>query len=501
MPNQKHIVIAGSGTAGLTSALIIKQTFPHYNISLIHSDNNPIIGVGEGSTEHWRWFQDFVNIDVHEMIKHADITHKYGIKFDGWTSSVPSYFHSISGQGLLSNDFYGTYAYCLENDLLLTNIFSWKGIIKDNIVLNIDKEGNNISHYGTNQYHFDTMKTNSYLKNLCSHRGINLLQGDIEKVIFSDNGFIRGLKISTIEQVINGDFFLDCTGFARVLMGRMQNQEFNSYSEYLPCDSALVFQTPLDEYGKIHPYTIAKRMTAGWMWEIPTQSRRGNGYVFSSKYITEEEALEEARSITGEEIDEYRVLKFKTGYWNKTWQKNCVAIGLSSGFIEPLEATSISISIQQARLLCSYLSTFNETSSAMIDEYHRIVDSIMENCVSMISLHYTCDVEDSQMWIDQKKMRKPQLLQDLLNLWREKLPQNHDIRSTGFELFHGPHFWHVAQGQGLLDKEIASIQLDAYGSRPDSISHLNANSQRTISIKEVDHAEELRKVRNPSSKS
>lgn len=501
MPNQKRIVIAGAGTAGLTSALIFRRTFPSYEITLVHSDKNPIIGVGEGSTEHWRWFQDYVGIDVHDMIRYADVTHKYGIKFEDWTSHTPSYFHSVSGSGLVSNNFYGTYAFCLENDLLLTNTFSWKGIIKDKVILTVDEEGVDKTHYGTNQYHFDTHKLNLYLKNFCSLNGINIVYGEIEKVLKDERGYISGLKISSLKSSLPGDFFIDSTGFQRVLMKTMQNQEYTSYEKYLPCDSALVFQTPLDEYGKIHPYTIAKRMNAGWMWEIPTQSRRGNGYVFSSKHISKEEALQEASDKIGMEIEDYRFIDFKTGYWNKTWQKNCVAIGLSSGFIEPLEATSISISIQQAKLLCSYIPTFDNDSSVMVDEYHRVVDSIMENCVSMIALHYVCDKEDTPMWAEQKAKEKPQLLKQLLDLWKVKTPENHDVQTIGFELFHAPHFWHVAQGQGVLSKEAASIQLDAHGSRPSSIDHLNNLASHQISLREVDHAEQLKKTRDPISES
>lgn len=503
MPNQKNIVIAGAGTSGLTTALILKKTFPFYNVSIVFSKDAPIIGVGEGSTEHWRWFQDYVGINVHDMIKYADITHKYGIKFEGWNSKNSSYFHSISGSGLVANDFYGTYTYCIENDLLLTNTFSWRGIIKDKIVLNIDEEGNNKSHYGTNQYHFDTHKLNDYLKNFCSNFGINLIEGNIDKVIKNESGYVTGLKVSSFDHPIPGDFFIDCTGFARVIMSGMQNQEFVSYKDFLPCDSALVFQTPLDEYGKIHPYTIAKRMNAGWMWEIPTQSRRGNGYVFSSKYITDEQAISEASEKLGIDIEDYRILRFKTGYWKETWQKNCVSIGLSSGFIEPLEATSISVSIQQAKLLCSYISSFGKvdhySDEVMMSEYHRVIDSIMENCVSMISLHYICDIQDTDMWRDQSKAPIPRLLSKLVRLWNTKMPQAHDINTTGFELFYVPHFWHVAQGQNTLNKEVASVQLDAYGSRPSSINHINELTAHLLAQKEVDHAEELRACANSDS--
>ena len=125
----------------------------------------------------------------------------------------------------------------------------------------------------------------------------------------------------------------------------------------------------------------------------------------------------------------------------------------------------------------------------------------MENCVSMIALHYVCDKEDTPMWAEQKTKEKPQLLKQLLDLWKMKTPENHDIQTIGFELFHAPHFWHVAQGQGVLSKEAASIQLDAHGSRPSSIDHLNNLASHQISLREVDHAEQLKKTRDPISES
>lgn len=496
MPNQKSIIVAGAGTAGLTSALIIKNTFPHYDVKIVYSDKIGIVGVGEGSTEHWRWFQEYCGIHPDEMVKYCDITHKYGIKFEGWTTHTPSYIHSVATTGVSALSFLASYNLMLENNKLLTNTLSWRGLLQDNILDQQDEDGIDRSHFGTNQYHFDTFKLNSFLKQRCDIAGIGLIEGEIQKVNLDSHGYISNIKISSINSLLSADLYVDASGFSRVLSSKMNNIEFNSFRKYLPCDSAIVFQTDSDPSGKIHPYTRAIAMNAGWMWEIPTQSRRGNGYVFSSDYISEEEALREAEEFHGIKIDNHRLINYRSGYYSAAWQKNCVAIGLSNNFIEPLEATTISIGIQQAKLLCSYLPTWTNSSKYIETEYNRIHKSIMENAVSMIALHYMSDREDTPMWRDQKKAEKPQLLKRLLNIWSERLPESHDIDFSGFELFAIPHLWHVAQGQGVLNPDLASVALDAYGSRLPVVENLNNLMSGYLSAKVIDHAEALARTKN-----
>jgi len=499
--DQKHIVIAGAGTSGLTTAIILKKTFPLYDITVCFSEKSPIIGVGEGSTEHWRWFQDFVGINVDDMIKFAGVTHKYGIMFEGWNNHTPKYIHSVSGTGIKRNSFYATYSFLLENEILLTNSLSWKGMIEDQVIDGISEDDTepDKTHLGTNQYHFDTFLLNKYLKNFANNMGIRFVEGEIESVNKGSNGHIKYIKVNGFDSKISGDFFIDATGFARVLSSKMQNVEFNSFSEYLPCDTALVFQTDKDIFGKIHPYTRAISMNAGWMWEIPTQERKGNGYVFSSSYITEEEAIIEAEEFHGIEIENPRFIKFRPGYYSEPWQKNCVSIGLSYSFIEPLEATTISIGIQQARLLCSYIANFNEKTEFSIREYNKIMNEVMENALSMICLHYISDRNDTKMWLDQQNRPKPLMLQKLLEIWSERPPEDHDITANGFELFFIPHFWHVAQGQGVLNSESAAVSLNAHLSRRIATQHLSETNSNLINLKMIDHGEAIERTKNRDS--
>ena len=489
--NRKKIVVIGSGTAGLVTALIIKNYFKNYEVTVVSSSKKGIVGVGEGSTEHWRHFQDSIGIDVHDMIKNADITHKYGIRYENWTNHTPDYFHSVGGTGLSAGTFWGGYAHALENDWPLTSTFSWRGLVDNKIIDAGDK-----THFGTNQYHFDTFKLNAYLTKIGQDRKIHFIDADVNDVGVDEYGFIQHVKLDSSEYVIDGDFFVDATGFHREILSKISDNNFVSYRKYLPCDSAIAFPTASDPSGQIRPYTRARALKNGWMWEIPTQKRRGNGYVFSSDFCSVDEAIKEASEIHGFEVEPAKTLDFKSGYFGTTWKNNCVAVGLAAGFVEPLEATSISTTIQQARLICSYLPTFSRERTYGIKEYHRVMDSIMENILCMISLHYISDRNDTPMWAEQQKAEKPPLLMHLLELWNTRCPEHHDIPSTGFELFGPAHLWHVAQGQGVLNKEVASIQLEAYNSRESSRKNISQISSELINQKLVDHAETLRKTAN-----
>jgi tryptophan halogenase len=489
--NQKKVIVVGSGTAGLVTALIIKSLFLDYNVIVISSKSIGIIGVGEGSTEHWRMFQELVGIDVHTMIKEVDITHKYGILYENWTNHTPQYFHSVGDTGKTINTFWAGYASALENGKLLTNMYSWRGLLENKIVDQGEK-----THLGTNQYHFDTFKLNEYLIKFSKSKGITFVEDEVTDVNIDQDGFIESVTLSESNKKVSGDFFVDATGFNRKILSKIADQTFIDYRKYLPCDTAIAFPTESDPSGQIRPYTRARALSNGWMWEIPTQTRRGNGYVFSSDFCTVDQAIAEASQVHGFEVEPAKVINFKAGYFKETWKNNCVAVGLAAGFVEPLEATSISTSIQQARLICSYLPTFDKNRTYGIKEYHRIMDSIMDNILCMISLHYVSDRKDTEMWRAQQNAEKSDLLKHLLELWKIRGPEVSDVPSNGYELFACAHLWHVAQGQDVLNSEVASIQLDAYGSRKDVLEYTTNFAKQLISQRMVDHAEALSKTKN-----
>jgi tryptophan halogenase len=478
----QRIVVVGSGTAGLISALQLKSLLPGLDVSVVSSSDIPIVGVGEGSTEHWAAFERRVGISRRRLVRECDATYKFGIRFKDWTSHTPDYFHSIGNPGESKGTCNELYSYLASQDIQLT-VASYN---KDFPVGYVRKEN---GHGQTNQFHFDTFKLNSFLADRCNDAGVEFIDAEVTSVNRDpEHGDI--VSLGAPGQEIPGDFFIDATGWSRsVLSGVAESIEWISFSDYLPCDSAIAFPTLPRENG-ILPYTIATALSAGWRWELPTSKRRGNGYVYSSAHCTFDEAVREA-SAEQELLGPVKSFNFDPGYVANSWEHNCCAIGLSSGFVEPLEATSIAASIQQSLLLSSYLPIYRPGDQKLRDRYLRIMDSMMENMLAMIALHYVSDRNDSPMWRDQQLAPRPPLLEELLDIWQYRGPEEHDVPRTGFELFGSPHFWHVALGQGVININNLRTVMSAR-QKNNWLSHLVADLYAAQAGKiTVPHAEAL----------
>lgn len=485
----KHICIAGSGTAGLLTALMLRSAFPAIDITVVSSSKKGIIGVGEGSTEHWREFMRLTQIPVNELIAATAATHKYGIRFEGWSNSFPDYFHSVAGdEELYAYGLYPTYMGFIERGKLLTNQTTSIGLWKDKIRrVNL--------HENTNQYHFDTFKLNEYMTLLCFRRRIVMRDGDIAGIERdTDTGCVTSLVLDDNEK-ISADFFIDATGFSREIMKRLEGMKWTSFSKYLLGNAAIAFPTESDPSGKIKSYTRARAAKSGWMWEIPTQYRRGNGYVYSSDFLTEEEAVKEAEQMTGYTISEnHRAFSFDPGYLENQWVKNCCAIGLASSFVEPLEATSIGSTIQQVKLLIPNLSSFRQSNTAMQADYNKRMTIMMDNILSMIRLHYMVDTNKSDFWRAATAMPVNDSLANLLALWKERAPSRYDISSNNGEMFVAAHMIHVAQGQGLLNKDACRQSIDMFNLRTAVDADMAKRQSSRHDHELVDHAEALKEL-------
>jgi tryptophan halogenase len=204
-------------------------------------------------------------------------------------------------------------------------------------------------------------------------------------------------------------------------------------------------------------------MKNGWNWEIPTQERRGNGYVFCDAYETVDEAVRSISEAYGFEVEPAKTIRFEPGYLKEQWRKNVIAVGLASSFVEPLEATSIGSTIQQAHCMILSLASFRRGDKKIQQEYNRSMKTMMENLMSMVFLHYMSDRRDSEMWRAQAEIPPPPYLQNLLELWQERPPTERDIVDKDFEMFLAPHFWHVAQGQGVIPVDRAAQVVRSLG--------------------------------------
>ena len=488
------IGIVGAGTAGLISALMFRKAFPTSTITIIASSKIGIIGVGEGSTEHWRSFMDACDIPTEELISNTAATHKYGIRYENWSTHTPDYFHSISGvDDIFANGLYATYMGFFEQKQLLTSQTGSVGLVTNKI-------GRKDIHRTTNQFHFDTFKLNDYLTGLCFNRSIKFIDDTVQNVnIDSEYGVINSVDISG-GMTIENDFWIDASGFQRVLMTELNNTEFESFSKYLLCDSAIAFPTESDPNGQIRPYTRARAASSGWMWEIPTQERRGNGYVYSSSHLTENEAIDEAREMSGYDFEApARSIKFDPGYLKNQWVKNCVAVGLASSFVEPLEASSIGSTILQAKLLIQNIASYTKTSKNMQVVYNKQMTETFRNILTMIRLHYVSNRYDTRFWRDQSSMPINHELQELIGLWEERPPSRYDEYNAMHFMFQTPHLAHVMQGQGLIPAGPSTIALDRLNIRDVVKLEMDLIRNGRHNHELVDHRVGLEEINNTDS--
>lgn len=472
----KSIGIIGGGTAGFVAALILKNTYPSVDIEVVRSTKIGTIGVGEGSTEHWSFFMDYVNIEPYEIIKECDATFKSGIMFENWGEK--DYLQNVEGnlvgdqQGLLF--VYAKYIAEGYGPKDLVGINTWNSMVPFNRFMDNTPKDTLVS-----QYHFNTNKLNDFLTKKSIERGISVVDDEILDVV-TEQDQIKFLKSEN--KIYNYDFYVDCTGFSKILISKL-GAKWNSYSDYLAMKEAIVFPTDNEDYPM---WTLARAMDAGWMFRIPVWERKGNGYIFDSNFINADEAQREVESYLGHSIEVAKHIKFDPGALDKTWIGNCCAIGLSASFVEPLEASSIGTSIQQSFLLADRINNYNEHT---IKLYNKQVEKILENIRDFIVLHYITNRDDTDFWKYIKTIDLPESLKDKLNLWKTRLPNKEDFSDiTTRLLFNEYNFLIVMHGLGLIDKETARKQYSLIPQDAKEYAHeVQQNMEQLVNVKCIPH--------------
>ena len=445
MNNVKSLAVVGGGTAGLITAIILRQRL-NINISVIHSKNIGIIGVGEGSTEHFKDFMEYVGIDQLDIIKECDATYKGGIMFENWGGE--NYFHSVGNPWNGENAQYPLiYAHQIANEpRILTSELTWKNKINSWFIDNLDQ-------MPFNQFHFNTHKLNDYLIKIAKNKGIQIIEDEIFDVCLDDQGFISSIQGE--KEKYSYDFFIDATGFRKVLIGKM-GAKWNSYGEYLKMKSAIVF--PTEDESNYNLWTLSRAMDNGWLFRIPVYGRYGNGYIFDSDYTSVDKAKDEVDQFFNRDIEIGKQFHFDPGALDRVWIKNCVAVGLSGSFVEPLEATSIGTTIQQAFILMHKLINYNDK---IIEEYNQSFTDIMENIRDFIVLHYMTKKTNTPFWKDLQYSKVPDTLAYKLEIWRHKIPILEDFnRLSDYVLFKANSFAVVMDGLDLFDRQ--SIRREFY---------------------------------------
>jgi tryptophan 7-halogenase len=445
MPNRKmKIVIAGGGTAGwIAAAALSHQMSEILDITLVESQEIGTIGVGEATIPPMRTFHRLLGINEQEFMRATNATFKLGIQFENWKKIGEKYFHSfgVTGKQTLITDFIHFWLrgrelgmadefgnYCLEYKAALEERFS----INDQTKINY-------------AFHLDAGRYASFLRAHAEARGVKRVEGKIAEVIQNpESGFITSIRMDS-GQEIPGDLFIDCTGMYGLLIEQTLQTGFEEWGHWLPCDSAIAVQT--ESTAPAVPYTKSIAHHAGWRWQIPLQHRVGNGMVFSNRYMSDDEATNILlSSLNGKALTEPKVIKFKTGKRKKGWNKNCIAIGLASGFLEPLESTSIHM-IMTAVTRLLQLFPHGEIKQSIIDEYNIQAESEFIRIRDFIILHYKAtERDDSSFWRYCKEMEIPEDLKHRMKLFKD-FGKSYQVEG---ELFRLDSWTQVMLGQGLV---------------------------------------------------
>ncbi len=442
----RRIVIAGGGTAGwMAAAGLSKCLGAQYDIRLVESDEIGIIGVGEATIPTLHFLHEILDLDEKEFMKATQATIKLGISFENWRNINENYIHSFgrTGKGHWTAGFHhfwlearkrgmgGDYGdYCLELRAALDDRF---GKLPDN--------GINFA------YHFDAALYGQFMRRFSEALGVKRIEGRIAQVrTDAQSGYITGLKLAS-GKLIEGDFFIDCTGMRSLLLGEAMGVPFESWQHWLPCDSAVATQTT--SVADPVPYTRAIAHSCGWQWQIPLQHRVGHGLVYCSKYLSDEDAKTRLlANVQGEVLRTPKVIKFTPGQRKQVWKHNCVGIGLSTGFIEPLESTSIHL-VQKGVTRLIELFPTDGICQSDIDEYNNQTNEAIDIVRNFIILHYKAtNRDDTEFWRNCRDMDVPERLRHRIQLFRDTAR----VKIAPLELFAENSWVQVMMGQGITPK-------------------------------------------------
>jgi tryptophan 7-halogenase len=439
----KRVVIAGGGTAGWMAAAALSQQFRGIvDVTLVESEEIGTVGVGESTIPPIRAFHRLLNIDEQEFMRATAATFKLGISFEDWKRPGDRYIHSfgMNGKPTWVCEFHHFWLhsltrgiqselgdYCLELHAARREKFATSAQSDINFA-----------------YHLDASVYAKFLRKFSEGHGAKRVEGKIRDVRQNaDSGFVEALVLDS-GQVIEGDLFIDCTGFRGLLIEQALHTGYEDWTHWLPCDSAVAVQT--ESVGPAVPYTRAIAHEAGWRWRIPLQHRVGNGLVYCSRYMTDQQATEKLISeVQGRTLIQPRVIKFRAGRRLKAWSKNVVALGLASGFLEPLESTSIHL-IMTGTTRLMRLFPFNGVVQSFVDQYNEEVLRELEAIRDFLVLHYhAVERDDSPFWRHCRRMAIPASLARRMEMFRKSA---HAWQYEG-ELFRVDSWTQVMLGQGI----------------------------------------------------
>ena len=446
----RGVVIVGGGTAGWMAAAILARRLGGRfgDIRVIESPEIGTIGVGEATIPPIRLFNSALGIDEDDFLRRTQGTIKLGIQFRDWSRPGSDYFHPFGVHGTSPQQL------SLHQDWLRFRRSGTVGSFEDyslNTVAarlgRVPAEGlanDSLSEVFAYAFHFDASLYAQYLRGYAQSRGVQRLERKVLNVeLRGEDGFIRALHLDDGQQV-QADLFIDCSGFRGLLIEQALKTGYEEWTQWLPCDRAVA--VPCESAGVLTPYTRSTARTAGWQWRIPLQHRIGNGYVYCSRYASDDEAAATLLSnLDGRALGEPRFLRFTTGRRRKFWNRNCIALGLAGGFLEPLESTSIHL-IQKGLTHLLNLFPDREMAPEVVDEFNRVAIAEYERIRDFLILHYKATGrEDAPLWRYCRDMEIPQTLACKMEQFRS----SGRVIRYGAELFAAPNWIAVLMGQEI----------------------------------------------------
>lgn len=447
----KSIVIVGGGTAGWMAAAALSRMLgtDTLDITLIESDQIGTVGVGEATLPNIATFNKMLGIDEAQFMAATHGTFKLGIEFIDWGRKGEAYLHPFGSHGVDMDgiSFHQYWARMrAQGDTTPIQEYSLSSVAaKADKFSHPSQDPRNVLSQISYAYQFDATAYARYLRGYAEHRGATRIEGKVVTVSQdAESGFISSVTLENGSQ-ISGDLFIDCSGFRALLIGETLGTKYEDWSHWLPCNSAQAVACELD--GPVLSYTKATAREAGWQWRIPTQHRTGNGYVYCSDYISDDEAAATLlANLDGKPLADPKQLRFTTGRRENYWVKNCVSLGLSGGFMEPLESTSIYL-IQKG--ISNLLALFPDKSMSAIDvkEYNTLMHLEFEQVRDFLILHYTVTQrDDTPFWDYCRTMDIPESLTRKIELFKNR---GRFFRYDG-ELFTDTSWVAVFLGQNLL---------------------------------------------------
>ena len=448
----KKVTIVGGGTAGWMTAAVLSQWLSQVEIKLVESDEIGIIGVGEATIPHIRTYLALANVDPLKMIAASKATFKLGIQFIDWCAPGESYIHGFGkiGRDMLWLHTHQLWLAARERAPGSVGHFDQYALncaasLKNRFAFPDSRNRNSPLADLDYAYHFDASLLARFLRAESESRGVERVEGKIVDVVQNpETGFVERVRLEDGREV-DGELFIDCSGMRALLIGGALGNGYEDWNQWLLCDRAQA--VPCASVDPVTPYTRSTARNAGWQWRIPLQHRIGNGYVYSSSLLSDEEAAETLlANLDGEALADPRPVRFRPGRRLKAWDKNVIALGLSSGFLEPLESTSIHL-IQTGihRLLAMFPATgFNQ---ADIDEYNRQSRFEYEDVRDFIIAHYKVTRRSGDpFWDHVREMDVPDSLTERLDLFRSS---GRFFKHGAAELFAEESWVQVLIGQGL----------------------------------------------------